>query len=100
VNGGGSTRLNPAGDIVAAYWMGRLLSRAGADANVSPHAREPLPWTPRARTDAGTVALDAGTPSGPVPTAGCGCRAGGGGGSAWLALASLALLARPRRRTT
>jgi hypothetical protein len=40
VNGGGSTRLDPGGDIHCAYWMGRMLA-AGSDglANISGDAR-------------------------------------------------------------
>jgi len=40
VNGGGGLRLNPGGDFLAAYWMGRvLLDAASGAANLSPFAR-------------------------------------------------------------
>lgn len=40
VNGGGGVRLNPGGDLRAAYWMGRiLLASPDPDANLSPRAR-------------------------------------------------------------
>ncbi len=44
VNGGGGMRLNPGGDLLAAYWMGRYLeaSEPGAS-NVSPFARSHMP---------------------------------------------------------
>ncbi len=53
VNGGASSVLDPAGDIVAAYWLGRMLDEAGGTTNVSPPARAALPWTPASRRDAG-----------------------------------------------
>jgi hypothetical protein len=40
VNGDGGDRLNPGGDFLSAYWLGRFLVRAAdSDANVSPIAR-------------------------------------------------------------
>jgi MYXO-CTERM domain-containing protein len=76
VNGSATTTLDPAGDIVASYWLGRMLDRAGGTTNVSPNARAALPWT--AAHDAG-VTIDAGsdaamsaTHAGDVHT--CGCR--------------------------
>jgi len=79
VNGSASSTLDPAGDIVAAYWLGRLLARSGGTTNVSSSARAALPWTPPA--DAGVTHPDAAT----TPDAGianpcicepmCGCRA-------------------------
>ncbi len=97
VNGDANDRLNPAGDITAAYWMGRLLSREGGAANVSPHARPALPWTPRTARDAGTPGADAG-PS--TPPGGCGCRAARSPSPmpSLLVLAVLASLLRRRSR--
>lgn len=75
VNGGGGSRLNPAGDMYTAYWMGRLLlASSDPDANLSPHARPPLPWMTSSMEDGG-VEGDAGIVSG---SSGCGCRASPG----------------------
>ncbi|MBX7194023.1 MAG: hypothetical protein K1X94_18355 [Sandaracinaceae bacterium] len=110
VNGDGGSRLDPGGDIVAAYWLGQLLSRTSPDDNVSSHAREPLPWTPASARDAGVPPVDAASEADAgsavvdagavvMPPSGCGCRAGRGARS-WvsLCLAGLALaLARGSR---
>jgi hypothetical protein len=110
-NGGGSPILGPGGDIVAAYWLGRLLDRTGGTSNVSSHARDPLPWTPASMRDAGTSpdagasdagsAVDAG--SAPPASGGCGCRVGtrdprGGALAVVLGLALSARVAMKRRR--
>ena len=43
-NGGGGMRLNPGGDMLAAYWMMRFLERRDESLpNRSPHAREHIP---------------------------------------------------------
>ncbi len=44
VNGGGSNLLNPGGDLLAAYWMGRYfqINSMGA-ASISPNARDHMP---------------------------------------------------------
>jgi hypothetical protein len=61
VNGGGGLRLNPGGDLLAAYWMGRYLDASPAgEGNRSPHARSHMPvggWpeTPPEADDLGTV---------------------------------------------
>jgi hypothetical protein len=89
VNGGGSDRLNPGGEIVAAYWLGRFLE--GSDdgtANISPHARDNV--TGSAGSDgggsggsgggaAGGSGGSAGAPAAPSEESdgGCGCRAAG-----------------------
>lgn len=106
VNGGGGSTLDPAGDIVASYWLGRLLDRAGGTTNVSPSARAALPWTPPA--DAGVtrdaaVAADAGAlgDAGPTPPASssCGCHAGRAADApTTLVVFALGLLAMKRRR--
>jgi hypothetical protein len=75
VNGGGGTRLNPGGEIYAAYWMGRYL-QAGARGtdNISPIAR----GAPEVEDDGG-----------------CGCRASrGGSASLWGLVPLIALLRR------
>jgi hypothetical protein len=110
VNGSGSTRLDPGGDVVAAYWLGQLLSRSSPEDNVSIHAREPLPWTPASARDAGVTpsdaaldvdggasALDAGATT--VEPSGCGCRAIGASDRASpVLLASLLALGAVGRR--
>lgn len=101
VNGGGGSTLDPGGDIVASYWLGRLLDRAGGTTNVSSSARDPLPWTPASERDAGTSAIDAGASedagAGPAPAASCGCHAGARARTP-LGLLLLALLAMKRKR--
>ncbi len=62
VNGGGGKLLNPGGDLLAAYWMGRYfeLSEAGS-ANISPNARDHMPlggWPDGGMTDGGTGSTD------------------------------------------
>jgi hypothetical protein len=103
VNGRASSTLDPAGDIVAAYWLGRLLARGGGTTNVSSSARAALPWTPPA--DAGVhpdaaAPVDAGVDAGPAGASdgGCHCRAGvGHTPPSWLLLLG-ALVAMKRRR--
>lgn len=110
VNGGGGSVIGPAGDIVAAYWLGRMLDRAGGTTNVSASARDPLPWTPASARDAG-VSRDAGTnddaamgldaATTPPPAASsCACRAGANRRPAagLLVLALAGLVAMKRRR--
>ena len=47
VNAGGGLRLNPAGDMLAAYWMMRYLERRDSGLpNCSQHAREHVPLFP------------------------------------------------------
>jgi len=49
VNGGGGLRLNPGGDLQAAYWIGRYMqANSAGQTNLSPNAREHMPvggWT-------------------------------------------------------
>ncbi len=45
VNGKASTRMNPGGDYLAAYWLARLTDLEDSKKNLSPHARPPLPYT-------------------------------------------------------
>jgi MYXO-CTERM domain-containing protein len=94
VNGGGGNRLNPAGDMYTTYWMGRLLRATDdPDANLSPHARPPLPWMTSPQTDGGTT-LDGGMEG---PSGGCGCRTSQGRGAS-LGLVTAAIVAGWRRR--
>jgi hypothetical protein len=107
VNDGGSNRLNPRGDWLAAYWLGRLLDKDPTK-NLYVDPKGP-------GADAGTPpALPAG-PLGNVPAGPTNGSNGGGGGSddggcscnlhasssnaAAVGLAVLALLARRRRAT-
>lgn len=44
VNGGGGLRLNPGGDLLAAYWIARFMDATEAgNVHVSPNAREHMP---------------------------------------------------------
>jgi MYXO-CTERM domain-containing protein len=90
VNGGEGTRLNPGGEIAAAYWLGRFLSAtSNGMENLSPRAR---PRPPAVAPDGGAAA-ESGDESG------CGCRAGGAPGSGWAApMLAWALLMMRRRR--
>ncbi|MBI4957695.1 MAG: hypothetical protein HY908_37155 [Myxococcales bacterium] len=63
VNGSASTRMDPRGDWLAAYWLGRLSELGAPDANLSPFARPPL------SSGAGGAAAEPGDPGG-----GCACR--------------------------
>ncbi|MFO0761605.1 MAG: hypothetical protein U0359_34500 [Byssovorax sp.] len=44
-NGNASTLMDPGGDFLAAYWLSRASELGGADKNVSPFARPPVPYT-------------------------------------------------------
>ena len=66
INGNASTLMDPGGDMLAAYWLARASELGGAEANLSPFARPPLPYT-----------LDDGGAGG----AGGGGMGGSGGGS-------------------
>lgn len=68
VNGGGGMRLNPGGDLLAAYWMGRFLeaNEPGSN-NRSPFARAHMPvggWPERTGDDSPDIvgATDLGAP--------------------------------------
>ncbi len=79
VNGNASNLIDPRGDWLAAYWLGRLVDRDPAK-NLSPNARV---WPPPG---------PAPTPA-PQPSGGCHC-ATGGPGAAWVLLAWATLRAR------
>ncbi len=69
VNGGGGNRLNPGGDLLATYWIGRYMqANPAGEANLSAHARDHMPvggWP-----DGGP---DGGDPDAPKNSGGCGC---------------------------
>jgi len=89
VNGTASTRLDPRGDFLAAYWLARL-SDTSTSKNVSPFARAALPW---ARPDAG------GPSETPVASSGCGCHAAAPGAPDAIWVLGLVALIGLRRRT-
>ncbi len=82
VNGGGGNRLNPGGDLLAAYWMGRYLqANPPGQANLSAHARDHMPvggWP-----DGGP---DGGAPNTSTDRVGCGCGQGQAGAMSCLTL--------------
>ncbi|MBI5482612.1 MAG: hypothetical protein HY906_27405 [Deltaproteobacteria bacterium] len=89
VNGGGGNLLNPGGDLLSAYWVGRYME-AGAtgQSNRSPNAREHMPI--------GGWPLEPGDD-------GCSCTGAGAAdrgvaGGAWLLLLTLAVAAAGGRR--
>ncbi|MGZ5967376.1 MAG: hypothetical protein ACXWP4_06900, partial [Polyangiales bacterium] len=96
VNGTASTKLDPGGDYLAAYWLARASDRKDTFRNRSPLARAGLPYT-RANPDEGDT--DAGTNAAPPAdsSSGCGCATAGRGVQVpWL----LMLLAVAARRGT
>jgi hypothetical protein len=89
VNGTGSSLMDPRGDWLTAYWLGRLMD-TDSSKNVSPSARPPLPYVLGA-ADAGADAGD-GSPGAPVSAQG-GCDVASDGGPPWGGLALSALFA-------
>jgi hypothetical protein len=93
VNGGGSNRMNPGGDFVAAYYLARV-SDTQAFSNRSPFARPPLPYERGGgETDAG---VDGGT--GVATSGGCGCALPAGAPGGWGAAGALLALGLAGRR--
>jgi uncharacterized protein (TIGR03382 family) len=100
VNGGAGDRLNPGGEVVCAYWMGRHLEASADPAgmgNVSPRALS---------RPAGTGGTGAGGSSGgssgaeSADESGCGCTTPRPGRTSWASLALLlAWLGRRRRQS-
>jgi MYXO-CTERM domain-containing protein len=84
VNGGGGMRLNPGGDLQAAYWIARYMQASSAgQTNLSPNAREHMPvggWT-----------------NGKPPGEESGCSCGTAPTPALLGLLGVLLLFRRRR---
>jgi MYXO-CTERM domain-containing protein len=96
VNNGPSNRMNPGGDVLGAYWLGRVSDLDDAQRNLSPHARAPLPYTRGTPEDEDAGLVEA-TPSG--DSDGCGCRVGRSGGTPLVGLlAALLMLARAWHR--
>jgi hypothetical protein len=115
VNDGASNRLNPRGDWLAAYWLGRLLDQDPAKNLIAPDAVPPVPGPdagppvdPGGGGDAGAgsssgAAAPGGAGAAPGESSGCGCLVQGRSTSTaeLLALAGavgLAGVARRRRR--
>ncbi len=96
VNNGPANRMNPGGDVLGAYWLGRLSDADDPERNLSPHARAPLPYT------RGTIEEDdAGVPSATPgdEASGCGCRVAARSSTPLVGLfAALLLLARALHR--
>lgn len=100
MNGRGSSKLDPGGDVLAAYWLARASDATDSQKNLSAFARAPLPYT---RTTPGDDA-DAGPTAPAHPTessSGCGCgtaaRAGGMPFALLLLLAATIKARRARR---
>ena len=89
VNGTASTKMDPRGDWLAAYWLARASELGAPDANLSPFARPPLPYS------FGTGGGGGGGAGGGGPASeaddGCACSAPARGDSRFSALAALAL---------
>jgi hypothetical protein len=106
VNGTGSNLMDPRGDWLTAYWLGRIYD-TDPSKNVSPSARPPLPYSfaDAGASDAGADA-EAGAPPMPAPAparSGCGCNLAFPEDFAWGALAfvgvtALGLFRRSRGR--
>ncbi len=100
VNGGGGNRLNPGGDLLAAYWIGRYMqASASGEVNLSPNARNHMPVG--GCPPGGCPQTDGGT--NPDGSDGCGCHGTGSHASSLrvlIALLALSLLSIGRRRRT
>lgn len=98
VNGGAGNRMNPGGDVLAAYWLARLSDLDDAQRNLSPYAVAALPYergtTPPEEEDAGPNAT---TPT--ESSSGCGCRVGAAETSPWLFALLLAFVSRRASRS-
>ncbi len=113
VNAGPGNRLNPRGDWLAAYWLGRLLDRDPSSNVID--GPPPLDATPPGEGGGGNGGAGGaggsrgggGRPidgaAGGDPDEGCGCATPGaerraGGGAPWLLLAGLVIGAAAHRR--
>ncbi len=108
VNGGPSNRINPRGDWLAAYWLGRLLDRDPAK-NIATKSTPPVTTTPNPEDtppDPSSSSSSGSTPNGGdsmSPSAedsgGCGCKMHASTSPAFaLGLLPLVALALRRRR--
>jgi hypothetical protein len=93
VNGSASTLMDPRGDWLAAYWLGRL-SDQDSSKNVSPNARAPLPYVLGGAGDDAGVDVDASDAGAPPPNndnvdASGGCSASSSDGVDFVSLASM-----------
>jgi len=97
VNNGPANRMNPGGDVLGAYWLGRLSDTADALRNVSPHARAPVPYE-RANPEEEDAGVNSATPA--EDSSGCGCHVASRTSSAPLLglFAALLLLVRAWHR--
>jgi len=113
VNGTASTKMDPGGDFLAAYWLARATDLEDGGKNISPFARPPLPYTQGeggaggsggggAGGSGGGAASTSSSSGAPPKASGCSCEAGGdatsGAAGAGLAAAALAAMGRRRRR--
>jgi hypothetical protein len=100
VNGGGGNRLNPGGDLLAAYWIGRYMQlTASGEVNLSPFARSHMPLG--GCPPGGCPQTDGGV--NPDESDGCGCSLNGSNPSwHWIVIAFIALstFATKRKRKT
>lgn len=104
VNGSASTRMDPRGDWLAAYWLARLSELGDPEANRSPFARPALPYTLGEGEGGAGGGGGGAAPSAPAAgDEGCSCRAAGStgaplpsGGILWV-LAALAAVGRSSR---
>lgn len=104
VNDGGGNRLNPRGDWLAAYWLGRLLDRDPSK-NLSPTSTPPIPIPPPNPTDSGEEDPGAVTTEGSdAGDGGCGCKMHQSPEDQTAAVAALSMLAlaigRRRRQSS
>jgi len=104
VNGGGGMRLNPGGDMLGTYWMGRYLQHnAAGEVNLSAFARDHMPvGGGDADSDADTdvdTDTDSDTDSDADSDSGSGCNAAGGAAQDAAVLGLMAVLWLIRRRS-
>jgi MYXO-CTERM domain-containing protein len=102
VNGAASTKMDPRGDWLAAYWLARASELGAPDANLSVFARAPLPYTLGGGTGGGGGA-GGGAGGGESADDGCSCRTAddadrGGTGAVASAVLLVLTIARVKRR--
>lgn len=94
-NGNASTLMDPRGDWLAAYWLGRISTLAAPALNVSPFARPALPYTLGGEGGAGGGGAG-GASVNPVAD-GCGCVVAPSTSATAPLVACLGILALARR---